>query len=282
MDKKYYVSSLAFLGLPIEEIIDVCSKNHFNLEFSSGIPFQENMENVYLDSILHRMSHNYFPAPEVPFVLNLASKNEEIRAKSIQHCKNGLELSKKSNSPFFAAHAGFCIDPNPEELGQKISFSNDFDIKYHQEIFRNSVLELLDFAERLQIDFLIENNVLAPFNFDKVNPLLCSDSKGISEFFEEMNHPKLGLLLDTAHLKVSCNTLQLDLEMELRKVVKYVKAIHHSDNNGEIDDNKPISKDYWFLQFQEDFNSMVHVLEVKNQSVSEINRQIALLQGFGN
>ncbi|WP_425639536.1 sugar phosphate isomerase/epimerase family protein [Algoriphagus yeomjeoni] len=282
MHKNYFVSSLAFLGQPVDKMVRICIENQINLEFSSGMPFMQNMEEIYLNAKLSKMPHNYFPAPETPFVLNLGSKDEQIRKKSIEHCKNGLRLSSISASPFFAAHAGFCIDPNPEELGRKIAFSQDFDDALHKKLFRESVLEILEYADQLGIDFLIENNVLAPFNYNGVNPLLCCDSGGINEFFKEINHPRIGLLLDTAHLKVTSNTLQLDLEDELDKIRNTIKAIHHSDNNGEIDDNQPLGKNYWFLKHMSHFNSLVHVLEVKKQSLEEINEQISLLQNFGN
>lgn len=282
MRENFYVSSLAFLGVPINEIIQICERNLFNLEFSSGIPYLNRMEEIYIEADLQRMPHNYFPAPEIPFVLNLASGNEKIRNLSIDHCKNGLRISKISNSPFFAAHAGFCIDPNPEELGRKITFSDNFDKSFHESLFESSIKEILEFADSLNVNFLIENNVLAPFNYSGVNPLLCCDSEGINSFFEKINHSRIGLLLDTAHLKVSCKTLDLDKEIELSKIKHHIRAIHHSDNNGEMDDNQSLDLDYWFLKHMNQFNTLVHVLEVKNLSVEEVKRQISLLEDFGN
>lgn len=282
MDSKLYVSSLAFLGKPVEEMIQICAENQFNLEFSSGIPFHQDMEEIYLRANIQKMLHNYFPAPKIPFVLNLASKNEKIREMSIDHCKNGLSLSRESNSPFFAAHAGFCIDPNPAELGRKLSFDPDFDRELHKTLFEDSVKKILAYADSIQVDFLVENNVLASFNFDGVNPLLCTDSSGINEFFEKVNHPRLGFLLDTAHLKVSCQTLNLDLDEELQLVKKHIKGIHHSDNEGEVDNNQPIGQDYWFLKYGDQFDSTVQVLEVKNQTVREIKYQLDLLGNLGS
>lgn len=282
MDNNYYVSSIAFLGNPIGEMVRICEENHLNLEFSSGIPFMDNMEEIYNRAILKKMPHNYFPAPKTPFVLNLASNNKKIREKSIEHCKNGLSLAKNSNAPFFAAHAGFCIDPNPEDLGKKISYSENFDENLHKELFIKSIIDIIKFAERFKIDFLIENNVLAPYNYDGVNPFFCCDSLGINEIFESINHPRLGLLLDTAHLKVSCNTLQLDLHSELIKIEGVIKGIHHSDNNGEVDDNSPLDGEYWFLKYMRKFKSLVHVLEVKNQLVEEIKKQISILNNYGS
>src|SRR5690606_29507232 len=155
-----------------------------------------------------RMPHNYFPAPEIPFVLNLASENDNIRRKSVDHCKNGLRLAKQSNSPFFAAHAGFCLDPDPRDLATELSPRDSFDREKHYRYFLQSVDEILAEADTLEVDFLIENNVIATFNLTKTgaNPLLLCEHAEIQWLFSSIPNKRLGLLLDTAHLKVSCNT----------------------------------------------------------------------------
>ena len=282
MKPNIYISSLAFIGKPVEEIIDICEENNYNLEFSSGMPYNENMSKIYLDCLIKRQPHNYFPDPKKPFVLNLASENEVIRHLSIEHCKNGLKLAKKSESPFYAAHAGFCIDPNPEELGQKIAIQYNFDKESNKKHFRNSILEILEVAEDLDMLFLIENNVLAPFNYDgEINPLLCCDFKDIAWLFNTVKNKNLGLLLDTAHLKVSCNTLNLNLKEEFSKIAPYISAFHHSDNDGMQDNNQKLTKNYWFLDFLKDYENYVHVIEVKSLTQSEIENQIKIIQNNG-
>ena len=71
-----FVSSLAFLGMSPEEMIKEAAAHNWPLEFSSGMPFRKDMEDVYLGASIVRMPHNYFPPPEKPFVLNLASSNK--------------------------------------------------------------------------------------------------------------------------------------------------------------------------------------------------------------
>ena len=282
MKSNIYISSLAFIGMSPEEIIKTCKENNFNLEFSSGMPYREDMEQVYKEALIKRMPHNYFPAPKTPYVLNLASSNNEIRTKSIDHCKNGLLLAKQSNSPFFSAHAGFCIDPNPNELGRKITINQNYDKEVHKQFFIDSILEILKFANKIEIDFLIENNVLAPFNFNGLNPLLCCDFKEINWLFNVVKDARFGLLLDTAHLKVSCLTLKSDLFKEFEKISPFVKAFHHSDNDGTIDCNLTLDENYWFFVYLKEFKKFTHVLEIKANNVIEINEQIKLFTKYGN
>jgi len=282
MKTNLYVSSLAFLGQTVEDIINTCKLNNYNLEFSSGMPFNENMDAIYLDSNIQRMPHNYFPDAKVPFVLNLASKNTYIRNTSIKHCKKGLLLAKKSDAPFYAAHAGFCMDPNPSELGNKIKIDEIIDRGENKKHFLNSIFEILEVADELDINFLIENNVLAPFNYNGQNPLLCCEFEDINWLFKNIKHKKFGLLLDTAHLKVSCKTLQLDLLSEFEKISPFIKAFHHSDNDGIKDSNLPLDQDYWFLNYFKEYSNYIHVLEIKSISTKKIDAHIKLFEKNGN
>jgi len=84
-----YISSLAFTGLTPEEIINTARNHNFSLEFSSGMPYRPDMEQLYLEADIKKIPHNYFPAPNIPFVLNLASKEISIRDQSVNHCING-------------------------------------------------------------------------------------------------------------------------------------------------------------------------------------------------
>ena len=267
-----YISSLAFLGSTPENMIREAKENEFAIEFSSGMLYRDDMEELYFRADIKKILHNYFPAPKIPFVLNLASKDQNIRERSIKHCIQGLRMSKKSGATFFSAHAGFCIDPNPADLGNLLVINEYFDSEYHKSIFLESVREILKVANQLETDFLIENNVISSFNLtnEGANPLLCCDSNSIGWLLEEVSDKRFGLLLDTAHLKVSSETLNLDLNQELDRISKYIRALHHSDNDGKSDTNLPITENYWFLQYMKQYVSVSHVLEVKRLTVQEI------------
>jgi sugar phosphate isomerase/epimerase len=273
-----YISTLALRGYSPEFMIELAKKNGWALEFSSGMNYREDMELLYNNAEIKRMPHNYFPAPKKPFVLNLASINDDIRTESIQHCLQGLKIAKFSKSPFFAAHAGFCIDPAPEQLGNKIEITSDFDREKHKSYFIDSVKQIVSKAKELKINFLIENNVVAGFNYNNdLNPFFCCDGTEIQWLFEEINENNFGILLDTAHLKVSCQTLNLKIEEEFQIIKNYIKGIHHSDNDGKNDDNSPLTSKYWFLPFLHKFLDIPHILEVKDLSDYEINKQIKYL-----
>jgi|ERR1700741_1107099 len=274
------VSTLAFIGKSAEEIVSLAKQNDLAIEFSSGMPYRADMEEIFLNAPIKKYAHNYFPAPQVPFVLNLASSNDEIRNTSIQHCIKGMELSKKVNAPFFSAHAGFCIDPKPDELGRELSRVAKIDRGHHWKLFIASIKIVLEKTAHMEIDFLVENNVLANMNLyaDGTNPLLCAEAEEMQKLIAEINDKRLGILLDTAHLKVSANTLQFDKDASVEKLAPLIRCIHHSDNDGIFDNNQPLPDDYWFLKHQPKFEDILHVLEVKKVNEYEVRRQINILQ----
>jgi sugar phosphate isomerase/epimerase len=276
---KAVMSTYAFAGKPVEEIIEIATKNNFTLEFSSGLPFNAEMEKIFLNAPVPRFAHNYFPAPEIPFVLNLGSKEAEIRAKSIAHCIQGIRLSHTVGAPFFSAHAGFCIDPKPSELGQKLARVESFDREMHWNFFLQSVREVLEKTADLKTGFLLENNVLAKMNVydDGSNPAFCVDGNEMLQVLKEIPDPRLGLLLDTAHLKVSAITLGFDAVEHAKAVLPFTRCVHHSDNEGVYDNNQPFDERYWFLPLMKDAAHAVHVLEVFKQPVEELKRMEELL-----
>jgi len=281
MKNRPYISTLCFSGIPISKIVKMAKLNDFKIEFSSGLPYNKsNIEFFDKFNVSSKLIHNYFPAPKNPFVINLASSNKKIRDLSINHCLKNIELSAKNNLNFYAAHAGFCVDPLPDNLGRFIQIKKPFNRAAHIDIFLNSLNQLINFAESLKVNFYIENNVVSKLNYTNngnTNSFICCDSDEINYVFSQIKSEYFGLLLDTAHLKVSSSTLSLDMYDEVNKIIPTIRAIHHSDNDGLIDSNHPLDSNYWFLKFKEYFHLWQHVIEVKNIEIDKIKEQMSIL-----
>jgi hypothetical protein len=67
------------------------------------------------------------------------------------------------------------------------------------------------------------------------------------------------------------------LDYAIKKISPYVRAIHHSDNDGIFDTNNSIDENYWFWKYLKQFQNVYHILEVKNITVEQINKQMDLL-----
>jgi len=252
-----------------------------NIELSGGL-FEEDLlkKLLKLKKEINFQLHNYFPAPKKSFVLNLASLNKEIADLTINHIKTAINWSSQLESKSYSFHAGFLIDPKPNELGQKIRNRKINNRKEGLSLFIDRVCDLAEFAKIKGVELLIENNVLSKNNYEefKANPLLMIES---DECLEIMNSTprNVNLLLDVAHLKVSANTLKFDPIKSMNDTKDWIKGYHFSDNDGLSDTNQMISESSWFINNIDRNKSCV--LEVYDISVSKIKEQLLILNRLG-
>ena len=113
-----------------------------------------------LSEIANLKIHNYFPPPEVPFVFNLASKDPVIAEKSILHARNAIRFSASVGGSIYSFHAGFLLDPKVDDLGQRL-YADCLYEEVMYEPFLERVSTLADYAGRLNVQLLIENNVIS-------------------------------------------------------------------------------------------------------------------------
>ena len=96
-----YISSACIKSDKISESISILAESGFRkIELSGGTKYYKDYEKdlVFLQQKynLNYLVHNYFPPPEEPFVLNLASTNDHIYHSSIELYKKAID----SGNPF--------------------------------------------------------------------------------------------------------------------------------------------------------------------------------------
>lgn len=218
------------------------------IELSGGLFSQNSLSDLKaLAGQCKLQVHNYFPPPEVPFVLNLASNQPDVIDKSIQHVMTSMEWSVELGRPVYSFHAGFLVDPQVNELGNKIAKSKLMDREDALHRFIERVNNLSERALELGVSLLIENNVLMKDNLLHFgsNPFLMTDSSEC-EYVMKNTPDNVNMLLDVAHLKVSAQSLQYDPVELIQKCDDWIQAYHLSDNDGTKDSNQVIRKDSWF------------------------------------
>mgnify|MGYP001211023804 CR=1 FL=1 len=263
-----YISSSGIKKKKISKIVRfLVSKGFKNIELSGGSKYYNNIEEDLIllkkKYNLNLQLHNYFPPPKKDFVINLSSNNDKIFLNSIDHYKKSINLSKKLGSNKFALHAGYLIDPDVSELGKKLKkrifIKKNVGIKRFKEGFEI----LKDFAGK-DFEIYVENNVISKKNyknFSLKNPLLFTDFKSYLELRKKLNFK---ILLDVAHLKVSCNSLGLNFEEEFNKFIKHTNYLHISGNDGTSDSNKSICSDKILKRIlkKKNFKNKVLTLEI--------------------
>ena len=263
--------------------------NLINIELSSGLAHYPDalttLEEANNQGNQHFLVHNYFPAPDIPFVLNIASLDPDGLNQTREFAKHALQLAKKLDSPFYSIHAGFAACLRPEHLGQPGRLAStltaaDIDRDTAYEVMIETTRQLADYASQLNLELLIENNVISPVFLERmpINPLLLTEAKEILQFFKDVDRSNIGLLLDVAHARVSATAQNWSVEEFVELVSDHVRCLHLSDNNGREDSNQPITNDSWFLPFLKEFKSNDIVIEVYNLEPQQMKQQLALVE----
>ena len=242
-----FVSTSGFNNKKISEIIEILAVNKFkNIELSGGSTYYEGIEEdlikLKVKYNLELQLHNYFPPPKDSFVLNLSSNNDIIFDRSVEHYKRSIEISKRLGANKFALHAGYLVDPDVSELGKKINKKIFNKRSKGIEKFSLGYNILKDFAGK-EFNIYVENNVLSKSNYENFlfeNPLLFTDFNSYLELKEKLDFK---ILLDIAHLKVSCNSLNLNFFDEFEKLSKLTDYFHISGNDNISDNNESICDD---------------------------------------
>ena len=220
-----------------EAVLFLAENNIFNIELSGGTKYYDGFENDLIDLKrkykLNYIIHNYFPPPEQDFVINLSSLNDDIYNKSIYHFKRAINLAGQLDIDKIGLHAGFLIDPSVSEIGKPIKKKI---INNREQGIKRFVAAYKMLKEHTNIEIYVENNVVSLSNFENfgANPLLFTCYDEYKEMQEQLSFP---YILDVAHLKVSSNTLSLDFDAELNKLLPNCNYLHLSDNDGKHDEN---------------------------------------------
>ena len=217
--------------------------------------------------------HNYFPPPKKPFVLNLASMDEAIAQKTIDHIMYAIDVCKELNCKYYSFHAGFLCDIKVSELGKKVDKKILQNREESLDLFINRILKISERAKQKNINIMIENNVLSKNNqisFEG-NPFLMCDADECEKVINSCPE-NVKLLIDVAHLKVSSNSLNFDKIKFLDKCNHLAGGYHLSDNDGLSDSNDKFDNKSWFwdhIDRKKDYYS-IEVYNLRNNEIKEL------------
>ena len=240
-----FISSACLKHDKIKNSVEQLAKSGFNnIELSGGTDFYEGFVDDLLDLKvkynLNYICHNYFPPPKKHFVINLASMDDYVFENTLNHLQKSINLSKLLNVNKFGFHAGFYHNIPLNQIGKSITKKTLFNKSKSFTRFCNA-FDLLK-KNNPDIELYLENNVLSNQNFSNFNDNLFMLTTS-DEYFELINKIDFKLILDVAHLKVSCNSLNLNFEKQLDSLMCKSDYLHISDNDSFVDQNRAIKKD---------------------------------------
>ena len=144
-----YISTGGYKNKSADETVELLVKNNLKeIELSGGLYNPNLVDNLrkYLDYGVKFQVHNYFPPPEKPFIINLASNDERIKKLSLDHIFKAIKLCEKLNAKFYSFHAGFLCDFKISEIGKKIKKRILNDREKSINIFIENLNKISNFA----------------------------------------------------------------------------------------------------------------------------------------
>ncbi|MBW2453577.1 MAG: sugar phosphate isomerase/epimerase [Deltaproteobacteria bacterium] len=223
-----------------DSVRELAAAGFRHIELTAGTKPYESLEDELLalrDELgLTYLVHNYFPPPAEPFVLNLASPDDEIWQRSIDLCRTAIALAQRLGQTRYSVHAGHLLDLRLGELGKPVADRAVAQRPAAVERFARAYQGLQ--SEFPDVAIHVENNVLSETNWRtfRTDPFLVTDHAGYLELKSAC--PDLLLLLDLAHLQVSCQSLSLPFDEEADKLLAQTDYLHVSDNDGRADSNR--------------------------------------------
>lgn len=279
-----YVSTACIKKEKVADIIKEYVKNGIrNIELSGGTKYYEALVDDLYDLKekyhLNYAFHAYFPPPKKDFVINLASCNNEVYTKSIDHYMLCIDMMKRINCKILSVHAGFLLEINSDEIGKELKSTIIYEKEEALERFCAAYEKIKKECEKNEIQLYLENNVLSTANyknFEKSNLLLLTNYRAFVELAQMLNFE---LLLDLGHLYVSATALNLNFEKECQLFAPYVKWLHISQNNGIEDQHKPLDREQPIVKaYKKIFNQKVNVSLETVGNIGEILRSIDVIQ----
>lgn len=243
-----YVSSACIKKYNIAEVICcLAEKGIRNIELSGGTKYYSKIENDLLNLKkqyhLKYVCHAYFPPPKIPFVVNLASCNDQIYRQSLEYYEHCIEMLKCIKCSVLSVHAGFLVEIAVDELGGKLDTQIVYEEEKAYERFCSAYKYIAGLCIDNNISLYLENNVLNAENYKRFGNhdyLMMTNYDSIMKMKSQL---KFNLLLDLAHLHVSSHALGVNYLEECRKLKDYVGWIHLSENDGIFDEHKPLKND---------------------------------------
>lgn len=241
-----YLSSTCVKYKCIGSAVNLLAENGLlNIELSGGFGFSPNQEEELIalkkKFNLSYLCHNSFACSgREDLVVNLASLNDKIYLDSLNYLKKAIRVAKKIGANKFGVHAGFFIDLKINDLGRAVSLRPAVDKKKAFLRFCDG-FNILKSVCGSELGLYIENNVYSLENrrvYGNNIPFMLThyaDYKELRKFLD------FKLLLDIAHLKVSSNSLGINFDNQLKKLICLTDYIHLSETEKTKDQNKYVS-----------------------------------------
>jgi len=268
---------------PLYEALDYCNKAGIkSVEIGSNHCFEKNYD--YLaDYPFSYLVHNYFPIPRESFVLNIASIDEHIRSRSIQHIRDAVDFCDSADIQLYTFHPGFFTDPSNSNNSHK-----NYDFQWNENQLQNRNYEKAKYLMYRALDevaaYSKSKNIRVAIetegSLNKKDHLLMQRPEEYEEFMENYSLSDIGINLNIGHLNLAANAFDFKRSDFIDLIQNYIAAMELSHNDGVEDQHQPLKPDGWYWDLIQDprFENVYKILEFRNTPILEIVKNIHIIQ----
>ena len=272
--KQIFVSTACLEGeCSLAEILEIYGDRCIqNIELGSSHHYVNDVEKLlsnYPDA--NFIIHNYFPPPERPFIMNLASQDERIRENSIDICKKAVDLCKMCGCDLYSFHPGFRVETT---LNPGFDLSSAELVPYEKALssFYSSLEEIYDYARRNGVNLALENLEHKNQAYMMTQP---EDFKELLDIY-----PDFGILLDLGHLKIASRRLGFKMNDFVEVVKENVFGVHVHENDGNDDLHLEPMKSETVENYVALLNCSKIIIESRNMDIDSIEQNVEFLSRY--
>lgn len=268
------------------DVLKLCKHNGIkNLELGSNHSNELDVEQGVQQYDFCYLVHNYFPIPKEPFVINIASADDEIYQRSVNHIFNAINFCQQIGSGLYTFHPGFLTDPdgaNKDASNYDFQFEDSYlKGKTYEEAYDRmveAVSHIVPYAKARGIRIAIETegSVL------KKDHLLMQRPGEYERFFRDFSTDDIGINLNIGHLRLASSAFGFEIQKFVDLVADYVVAMELSHNNGLEDEHLPLIEGEWYWKTICDprFDQVYKILEFRNVNIDTILSNIEMCQRY--
>lgn len=273
---------------PLLNALQLCEKNGINaVELGSNHSFEATSLEIINQFDFDYLVHNYFPIPKKSFVLNIASMDDEIYNKSINHIFNAIDFCDKIGASLYTFHPGFMTDPRGSNQrtenydfqweDQKLNLGN-YDKAFERMI--KAVSKVVDYVKKVSVCIAIETQG----SVKRKDHLLMQRPDEYYKFFHEFSSSDIGVNLNVGHLRLASNAFGFNISDFVNLVSDYILAMEMSHNNGGEDQHLPLEDGEWYWDVITDsrFTEIPKIMEYRNTPIEIILDNMNLVKEYLN
>lgn len=255
------------------------------IELGSTHAPEENLIDGLMDLPAEFITHNFFPPTADRLVLNLASGDKEIRAKSVGFMKKALDFAEDLGAALYTIHPGFLVDPAGAakakgasgydfEFGEKRRFSDEV-YGTHMDFFLGALEELDAYTASRGVRIALETQG----SVTSGEFVLFDRPRDYRRFMEHGFSDRIGINLNLAHNHLAAKFHGFDERETITILKPRILAVEVSHNDGHVDDHQSLVAGAWYFDLLKDpvFEKAAVIFEGRNVGMAKTEESCRLL-----